>query len=152
MNTQVMFSSANEVWATPQDFFDKLNEEFQFTLDPCATADNHKCARFFTVQDDGLKQNWGGDTVFCNPPYGRNVTGTWVKKAYEESRKPNTVVVCLLPSRTDTQWFHDFILGKAEIRFVKGRLKFGDGSNSAPFPSLVAIYRSPILLKGTENK
>ena len=153
MNTQVMFSSANEVWATPQDFFDKLNEEFQFTLDPCATADNHKCARFFTVQDDGLKQDWGGgDTVFCNPPYGRNVTGTWVKKAYEESRKPNTVVVCLLPSRTDTQWFHDFILGKAEIRFVKGRLKFGDGSNSAPFPSLVAIYRSPILLKGTENK
>ena len=153
MNTQVMFSSANEVWATPQDFFDKLNEEFQFTLDPCATADNHKCARFFTVQDDGLKQDWGGgDPVFCNPPYGRNVTGTWVKKAYEESRKPNTVVVCLLPSRTDTQWFHDFILGKAEIRFVKGRLKFGDGSNSAPFPSLVAIYRSPILLKGTENK
>lgn len=152
MNTQVMFSSANEVWATPQDFFDKLNEEFQFTLDPCATADNHKCARFFTVQDDGLKQDWGGDTVFCNPPYGRNVTGTWVKKAYEESRKPNTVVVCLLPSRTDTQWFHDFILGKAEIRFVKGRLKFGDGSNSAPFPSLVAIYRSPILLKGTESR
>lgn len=148
MNTQVMFSSANEVWATPQDFFDKLNEEFQFTLDPCATADNHKCARFFTVQDDGLKQDWGGNTVFCNPPYGRSVTGTWVKKAYEESRKPNTVVVCLLPSRTDTQWFHDFILGKAEIRFVKGRLKFGGGSNSAPFPSLVAIYRSPILLKG----
>lgn len=143
MNTQVMFSSANEVWATPQAFFDKLNEEFHFTLDPCANSENHKCDRFFTVQEDGLKQDWGGETVFCNPPYGRNVTGTWVKKAYEESLKPNTVVVCLLPSRTDTQWFHNFILGKAEMRFVQGRLKFGGSRDSAPFPSLVAIYRSP---------
>lgn len=152
MNTDVMFSSANEVWATPQDFFDKLNHEFGFNLDPCATAENHKCPRFFTEEDDGLKQDWGGSNTFCNPPYGRNTTGKWIQKAYEESRKPNTVVVCLVPSRTDTQWFHDYILGKAEIRFVKGRLKFGSGAAPAPFPSMVVIYRSPILFKGIDQK
>lgn len=93
----------------------------------------------------------GGYNVFCNPPYGRNTTGKWIQKAYEESRKPNTVVVCLVPSRTDTRWFHEYILGKAEIRFVKGRLKFGSGADSAPFPSMVAVYRSPILLRGMEK-
>lgn len=93
----------------------------------------------------------GGQITFCNPPYGRNSTRVWIKKAYEESRKPNTVVVCLVPSRTDTQWFHDFILGKAEIRFVKGRLKFGNGKAPAPFPSMVVIYRSPILFKGIDH-
>lgn len=139
MNTQVMFSSQNEVWATPQDFFDKLNEEFHFNLDPCATPENAKCKNYFTEREDGLKQNWGGYSVFCNPPYGRK-TGDWVKKAYQEAQKPGTLVVCLLPSRTDTRWFHEWVLGKAELRFVKGRLKFGDGKNSAPFGSLVAIY------------
>lgn len=154
MNTDLMFSSKTDDWDTPQNFFDSLNLEFNFNLDPCASAENHKCDRFFTEADDGLKQDWGGNTVFCNPPYGRNMTGKWIQKAYEESQKPNTVCVCLVPSRTDTRWFHDYVLGKSEIRFVKGRLKFGAGVNSAPFPSMVVIYRSPDLasVNGVENE
>ena len=105
---KVLFSSASEEWATPQEVYDKLNEEFRFTLDPCATEDNAKCATFFTKQQNGLLQNWEGHRVFCNPPYGQ-IIYQWVKKAFEESQKPNTKVVMLLPSRTDTRWFHDFI-------------------------------------------
>jgi phage N-6-adenine-methyltransferase len=140
MNTAIMFSSETDQWATPQDFFDELNAEFHFTLDPCATRENAKCARFFTVEDDGLKQDWQGETVFCNPPYGREI-GKWVKKCYEESKKPGTTVVMLIPARTDTSYFHDYIYGKArEIRFIRGRLKFGDAKNSAPFPSMVVVF------------
>lgn len=138
MNTAVMFSSATDEWATPQDFFDKLNQEFHFTLDPCATHESAKCARYFTEEDNGLAQDWTGEVVFMNPPYGR-VLGQWAKKAFEESVKGATVV-CLLPARTDTRWFHDYIYHRAEIRFVKGRLKFGDSKNSAPFPSMVVIF------------
>ena len=141
MNKELMFSSKTDMWSTPQKFYDKLNDEFNFTLDPCATEDNAKCDNFFTVDDDGLKQDWSGNIVFCNPPYGR-VIKDWVKKSYEESLKNNTTVVMLIPSRTDTIYFHDFIYGKAEIRFIKGRLKFGDAKNSAPFPSIVVIYRN----------
>lgn len=139
-----MFSSKTDQWATPQDFFDELNLEFHFTLDPCADKDNHKCKKYFTKEDDGLQQDWGGETVFCNPPYGRNLTGQWVKKASEEINKPGTTVVLLLPSRTDTKWFHDYLYKKdnVELRFVKGRLKFGDGKNSAPFGSLIAVMKS----------
>ena len=139
-----MFSSKTDQWTTPQDFFDELNLEFHFTLDPCADKDNHKCMKYFTKEDDGLQQDWGGETVFCNPPYGRNLTGQWVKKASEEINKPGTTVVLLLPSRTDTKWFHDYLYKKdnVELRFVKGRLKFGDGKNSAPFGSLVAVMKS----------
>ena len=140
MNTELMFSSKTDQWATPQDFFDKLNEEFNFNLDPCADEANHKCERYFTREQDGLLQDWGGSTVFCNPPYGREV-GKWTKKCYEEAQKENTLVVLLIPARTDTSYFHDYIYGKAEIRFVRGRLKFGEGKNSAPFPSMVAVYR-----------
>ena len=135
----VLFSSASEEWATPQEVYNKLNEEFRFTLDPCSTKENAKCVTFFTKEIDGLKQNWGGYSVFCNPPYGR-VLYEWVKKSYEESRKPNTKVVMLIPSRTDTRWFHEFIYGKAEIRFIKGRLRFGGSKNSAPFPSMIVIF------------
>ena len=141
MNKGLMFSSKTDMWSTPQKFYDKLNDEFNFTLDPCATKDNAKCDNFFTVDDDGLKQDWSGNIVFCNPPYGRAIKD-WVKKSYEESLKNNTTVVMLIPSRTDTIYFHDFIYGKAEIRFIKGRLKFGDAKNSAPFPSIVVIYRN----------
>ena len=141
MNKELMFSSKTDMWSTPQEFYDKLNDEFNFTLDPCATEDNAKCDNFFTVDDDGLKQDWSGNIVFCNPPYGRAIKD-WVKKSYEESLKNNTTVVMLIPSRTDTIYFHDFIYGKAEIRFIKGRLKFGDAKNSAPFPSIVVIYRN----------
>lgn len=108
MNTGVMFSSATDLWATPQSFFDELNKEFQFTLDPCATAENAKCCTFYTKEDDGLKQDWGGQIVFCNPPYGRKIKD-WVRKCYEESKKPNTVVVMLIPARTDTAYFHEYI-------------------------------------------
>ena len=136
-----MFSSATDLWATPIDFYNELDAEFHFDLDPCATHDNAKCAKYYTKETDGLKQDWGGHTVFCNPPYGR-VIGDWVKKAYEESKKPNTTIVMLIPARTDTKYFHDYIYHKAEIRFVRGRLKFGDAKNSAPFPSMVVIFRS----------
>nr|DAF50267.1 MAG TPA: DNA N-6-adenine-methyltransferase [Siphoviridae sp. ctBCr48] len=140
MNTEVLYSSKEEKWATPQDFFDKLNDEFHFTLDAAASPDNAKCPVYFTEEQDGLAQNWEGHTVWCNPPYCRK-TGAWVKKAYEEHQRTGCTVVMLLPSRTDVRWFHDYILGKAEIRFIKGRLKFGGSKNSAPFPSIVVIYR-----------
>jgi len=142
MNTDVMFSSTTDQWATPQDFFNKLNEEFHFTLDVAADETNHKCDMYYDKSIDGLAQSWthgGGTSVWCNPPYGREI-GKWVEKAYNESLNGVTVVM-LLPARTDTKWFHDYIYGKAEIRFVRGRLKFGDSKNSAPFPSMVVIFR-----------
>ena len=135
MNNKLMFSSATDEWSTPQDFFDKLNDEFSFTLDPCANDTNHKCKKYFTKTENGLLQNWDDEIVFCNPPYGREI-GKWVKKAAESK----ATVVMLLPARTDTKWFHDYIYEKAEIRFVKGRLKFGGCKNSAPFPSMVVIF------------
>lgn len=141
MNTEVMFSSKTDQWATPQDFFDKLNKEFNFTLDPCADEFNHKCEKYFTKEEDGLLQDWQGETVFCNPPYGNKEAGLWTKKCYEESQKPNTTVVMLIPARTDRISFHEYIYRKAEIRFIKGRLRFGDGKNVAPFPSMVVIFK-----------
>lgn len=136
-DVNVHFSSKTDLWSTPQDFYDKLNGEFNFTLDPCATDDNHKTAKYFTIKDDGLKQDWSNDIVFMNPPYGREI-GKWVKKASES----NTTVVCLVPSRTDTRWWHDYVIGGgAEVRFIKGRLKFGNSKNSAPFPSAVVIFK-----------
>ena len=139
MITSGLMSSNTPEWATPQSFFDALNREFSFTLDPCSTHDNAKCEKHYTKEDDGLSKNWGGEMVFCNPPYGRELP-KWVKKCYEESRHAD--VVMLIPARTDTRWFHDYIYGKAEIRFIKGRLKFGNAKQSAPFPSMVVIYRA----------
>ena len=136
-----MFSSKTDDWATPQDFFDKLDLEFQFTLDPCADLHNHKCARYYNREQDGLIHDWGGERVFCNPPYGKEIA-KWVQKSFEESRKKNTLVVMLIPARTDTKYFHDFIYGKAEIRFIRGRLKFGNAKTAAPFPSMVVIFRN----------
>lgn len=142
MNTKVMFSSQNMDWATPQAFFDKLDLEFGFTLDPCANSSNHKCDRYYTEADNGLSKSWRGETVFCNPPYGR-LLKDWVKKCSEEAKQPDTTVVLLVPARTDTAYFHDYIYQQpnVEIRFLRGRLKFGDSSNSAPFPSMVVIFR-----------
>ena len=134
-----MFSSKTDQWSTPQDFYDKLNNEFHFTLDPCADEYNHKCEKYYTEKDDGLKQDWSGETVFVNPPYGRAIKD-WVQKSYDESQKYNTKVVMLIPARTDTKYFHKYIYHKAEIRFVEGRLKFGDSKNSAPFPSMVVVF------------
>jgi len=137
-----MFSSKTDKWATPQDFYNKLNEEFHFTLDPCADEYDHKCEKYFTAEDDGLKQDWSGNTVFCNPPYGNKETGWWTQKCWEEAQKPNTTVVLLIPARTDRKSFHQYIYNKpnVEIRFIKGRLKFGDSKDPAPFPSMVVIF------------
>lgn len=135
-----LFSSKTGVWETPQWLFDDLDAEFNFNLDPCALPENAKCSRYFTPADDGLKQDWGGYSVFCNPPYGRGVY-EWVRKAAKESKNPNTTVVMLLPARTDTRYFHEFIYNKArEVRFLKGRLKFGKAEYPAPFPSMVVIF------------
>lgn len=117
-----------------------MDKEFNFTLDPCATAENAKCEKYYTMHENGLLQDWQGETIFCNPPYGRAIRD-WVKKCYEESQKPNTTVVMLIPARTDTTYFHDYIYHKAkEVRFVRGRLKFGGSKNSAPFPSMVVVF------------
>ena len=130
-------------WATPHDLFNELDAEFHFTLDPCASAENAKCAKFYTREDDGLAQSWAGERVFMNAPYGREASN-WVAKAYFESQYAE-VIVALLPARTDTRWFHDFVYGKAEIRFLKGRVKF-IGPNgtvgSATFPSMIVVWRS----------
>ena len=139
MNTELMFSSEDMTWATPQVFFDKLDKEFNFNLDPCCVPETAKCDTYFTPETDGLSQSWGGYTVFMNPPYGR-VIGDWLKKAYEESKKPDTKVVCLIPSRTDTKYWHDYCMKASEIRLIKGRLKFGNSTNSAPFPSAIIIF------------
>ena len=135
-----LFSSNSNEWATPQAFYDALDAEFHFDLDPCATAQNHKCEKFYTIEDDGLTQDWGGARVFCNPPYGRELS-RWVRKCYEESRKPDTLVVMLIPARTDTIYFHDYIYHKAkEIRFIRGRLHFNESKQGAPFPSMVVVF------------
>ena len=133
----VHFSSATDLHATPQDFFDKLNDEFHFELDVCANSENTKCPRYFTLEVDGLTRYWKG-VCWMNPPYGREI-GKWMKKA-DESARQGATVVCLVPARTDTKWWHDYAM-KNEIRFVKGRLKFGNAKNSAPFPSAVVIMR-----------
>ncbi|MCG1347457.1 phage N-6-adenine-methyltransferase [Staphylococcus epidermidis] len=136
----VHFSSKSNEWTTPQHLFDELNREYHFTLDPCATHENAKCEKYFTEKENGLLQDWSDDVVFMNPPYGREIKH-WIKKAYEESLNGATVV-CLIPARTDTTYWHDFIFDKAfDIRFLKGRLKFGDSKNSAPFPSAIVVYK-----------
>lgn len=131
-----LFTSKTDQWETPQDFFDKLNTEFSFELDVCALPNNHKCEKYFSPDDNGLEQEWTG-TCWMNPPYGKNIA-QWVKKAYEEGQKGSTVV-CLLPGRVDTRWFHDYCM-KGEIRIVKGRLKFGGSEWNAPFPNIVVIF------------
>lgn len=133
----VLFSSKSVVWETPQDLFDKLNAEFHFDLDVCALPENAKCEKYYTPEDDGLSQPWNG-VCWCNPPYGKAI-GKWIQKAYETFAGGGTVVM-LLPARTDTKWFHEYIYNKAEIRFIKGRLKFGNSKNAAPFPSMIVVF------------
>lgn len=130
-----MYSSNRDDWETPQFLFDKLNQEFNFNMDVAASENNAKCPIFYSKENDGLKKPWYG-VCWCNPPYGREI-GKWVKKAAES----RATVVMLLPARTDTRWFHEYILGKAEIRYIRGRVKFVGATNSAPFPSMVVIFR-----------
>lgn len=140
MNKEVHFSSKVDTWETPIEFFNKLNSEFNFTLDPCCWENSAKCEKYYTPNENGLIQDWAGEVVFCNPPYGR-IIYDWVEKCFNESKKYNTKVVMLIPARTDTRYFHEFIYKKAsEVRFIKGRLKFGEAKNNAPFPSMVVIF------------
>ena len=134
----IHFSSKTDEWPTPQAFFDKINAELgPFDLDPCATPSSAKAPRFFTKDDDGLAQSWTGK-VWMNPPYGRAI-GHWMRKAYEEAKKGATVA-CLVPARTDTAWWHDYA-AKGEVRFIRGRLRFGDAKANAPFPSALVVFR-----------
>ena len=164
MNLDVHYSSESNEWQTPIDFYDKLNDEFKFTLDPCASIHNYKCEKYFTIKENGLKQDWSKDIVFMNPPYGKEIK-YWVEKAYFESLK-GAVVVCLIPARTDTSYWHDYIFPFAfDIRFIRGRIKFGkteqvnyyeqlnifgikekktfsfDTDLPAPFPSAIVIFK-----------
>lgn len=138
----IAFSSDRDNWETPQAFFDKLNERFGFTVDVAADHLNHKLERYFTKEDNALALSWGGERVFCNPPYGRDI-GKWVKKAYDETREGNALVVMLIPARTDTSYWHDYIFGTAKVEFIRGRLKFerdGIATDAAPFPSAIVIF------------
>lgn len=132
----VHYSSATDLWSTPQALFDELHREFKFTLDVCATPENAKCGDYFTAVDDGLTQSWRG-ACWMNPPYGDEIV-KWVRKAYESSLL-GTVVVCLVPARVDTGWWWDYCI-QGQVRFLRGRLKFGGGANSAPFPSAVVVF------------
>ena len=135
-----MFSSKTGEWATPQEFFNKLDWRFgPFDLDPCADPTNTKCNNFYTEAEDGLSKDWSEHTVFVNPHYGRGIE-RWIKKAYDESRKEDTKVVMLIPARTDTKYWHQYVMRADEVHFVKGRLKFGASENSAPFPSAVIVF------------
>jgi site-specific DNA-methyltransferase (adenine-specific) len=137
----VLFSSKDVSWETPQDFFDKLNRYFNFDLDPCATKENTKCKEYYTEEDDGLSKDWGPcKTVFVNPPYGRDIK-KWIRKGYEESQKDKTTVVMLLPARTDTSYWHEYCMKASQIFFIKGRLRFGGAKTGAPFPSAVVVFR-----------
>jgi phage N-6-adenine-methyltransferase len=135
MISNALFSSNTDEWATPQEFFDIINAEFRFTLDAAANDSNAKCERYLT---DALNQPWDG-VVWLNPPY--SAAAQFIKKAYEASLT-GAVVVCLIPSRTDTKYWHDYVMKAAEIRFVAGRLRFGGSKNSAPFPSALVIFRA----------
>lgn len=136
---KVMFSKESDEWATPQWFYDKLDEIFHFTLDPCATDENHKCEKYHTMETDGLAQNWQGENSFVNNPYSG--TKLWVIKCAAEGSKIDTTVVQLIPSRTDTKYSQDVMFPNAQaVLFVRGRLKFGNQKNSAPFPSMIPIY------------
>lgn len=135
--TTGMTSSNTDEWASPQDLFDTLDATFHFTLDPCATPENAKCAKFYTKEQDGLKQEWGEAVIWCNPPYGREI-GKWIQKCAEH----RGVAVMLIPARTDTRWWHSYIDKNpdAHVYFLKGRLKFGNAKNCAPFPSALVVF------------
>ena len=135
---KVLFSHKNDVWSTPQYLFDKLDSEFHFEIDACANSDNAKCATYFSPEIDALSCSWEG-TIFCNPPYSK--IKQFVKHAFNQWSLGRCTVVLLLPSRTDTSWFHDYLLSNAEIRFLRGRLKFSESKNSAPFPSMICILK-----------
>lgn len=149
---KTLFSSNKDDWSTPDYLFEYLDKRFgPFILDPAATCENSKCSRFYTPNDDGLSKSWKGERVFINPPYGRNVTGKWVKKAYEECQNGNTEVTMLLPSRTDTLWMHQYCMKADTILFIKGRVKFIGANHGDPFPSMIVHFRDPIMTNAILN-
>jgi len=125
-------------WETPLVLYNKLNKEFNFTLDPCATEDTAKTEKYYTKKDSGLKHSWTGERVFMNPPYGNEIN-KWLRKACLEHIK-GVLVVCLISVRTDTKWWHNYVMRATEIRFIEGRLTFGDAENVAPFSSAIVVY------------
>lgn len=135
---KALFTSNSDEWETPLELYTRLNERFKFTLDPCSTKENHLCDKYYTKEDNGLCKSWKGQTVFVNPPYS-NIKA-WVEKCYKEHETNGTTIVMLIPSRTDTRYFHEYIYHKADIEFIKGRLRFSNSKNSAPFPSMIVIY------------
>ena len=141
--TKGLTSTGNIVAETPKYLFDKISSIFNFSLDACALPENAKCESYYTPEDDGLSKPWRGG-VWCNPPYGREIS-SWVRKAYEESQKEyNSFVLMLLPARTDTKWWWEYVQGKATLFFIKGRVKFGDHNVGAPFPSVLALYMKEV--------
>lgn len=136
-----MFSSKTDQWETPQDFFDRLNSVFRFQVDVCALPENAKCVEYYTPENDGLAQDWSG-VCWMNPPYGRKISA-WVEKAYRSAKENGATVVCLLPARVDTRWWHNYC-AKGEVHFIRGRLKFGGNANGAPFPNAVVVFRPTV--------
>lgn len=136
------------VWETPPEVFNPINKELNFTLDVCAIAQNTKCERYFTPILDGLKQSWKDEICWCNPPYGNDVK-KWCKKAIQESYNGATTVL-LIPCKTNTNWWHDLVIPFAEIRFLRGRVKFiQDGkqfSQALPWPLAYVIYHAKKML------
>jgi site-specific DNA-methyltransferase (adenine-specific) len=127
-------------WETPSRLFEKLNDEFQFTLDPCCEAHTAKCSRFYTFEDNGLSKDWAGETVFCNPPYSNGNIDIWMEKCYKESLKPDTIVVALVAVSTSAKWFHEWVLNKAELRFVERRIRFAGAPYTATFSSVIVVF------------
>lgn len=136
-----LYSSDRQDWATPQAFFDLVDKEFRFTLDAAASDDNAKCAHYLTEADDALGFPWHG-TVWCNPPYGRAIS-KWVRHGYWQAQYTGATVVMLIPARTDTTYWHDYVMRAAEVRLIRGRLVFGTGEAiaNAPFPSALVVFR-----------
>ncbi|MGR2662447.1 DNA N-6-adenine-methyltransferase [Chromobacterium haemolyticum] len=138
-NDSVHFSTGDYEWPTPQALFDQLNAEFGFTIDVCATAKNAKCTKFYTQVDDGLAQNWAGEVVWMNPPFGHEIK-LWMAKAYRSSLD-GALVVCLVPARTDTRWWHRVVMKASEVRVLDKRLRFDGGNHKAPFPAVVVVFK-----------
>jgi phage N-6-adenine-methyltransferase len=145
MVSNVLFESRSEEWGTPQELFNWLDGLFHFTLDPCASESNAKCAKHFTIEDDGLSQSWRNENVFMNPPYGRDI-GKWMEKA-ALSVQENALTVCLVHARTDTKWWHNWVVYADQIWFIEGRLKFEGGQYSSTFPSVIVVF-APIRTEG----
>jgi site-specific DNA-methyltransferase (adenine-specific) len=152
---KILFSHKSDEWSTPQNFFNKLDKIYKFTLDPAATKKNHKCKKYYTIENDGLIQDWSGNICFLNPPYSQ--VNLWIQKAYEESLKPYTKIICLVPARTSNKWFYQYGLKADELIFIKGRLCFEFDDKpvldkkgrkmSAPFPSIILVFVNQLFMK-----